>query len=314
MNRATRTTSYPDNLCLDTEQFEAPTVAKEIVHRSTSGDVMPVRWLRRDDTHFSLGVQWPVNHRFYAPLHGKYSPTLVPETFRQAAILLAHAEFHVPADHTFLISELTYTANPILLRLGTPTTDLTLDVTCSRIRRRGTGIGGMVCQMTLHNGVGVIASGGGRLQCTAPEVYRRIRGIRITAEPDDMPVSPPIDPRRVHRVDPVDVVLAPSARARRWQLRADPRNETLFDHTVDHIPGMVLLEAAHQAAQATVFPRSWYPTSVDICYQRYAEFNSPCWIEVDTAPPLSPGIVPLRVTGHQDGRSVFTALVNGSVT
>ncbi|WP_142212826.1 AfsA-related hotdog domain-containing protein [Streptomyces sp. SLBN-118] len=41
-----------------------------------------------------------------------------------------------------------------------------------------------------------------------------------------------------------DVVLAATDRPDRWQLRVDTTHPILFDHLVDHAPGMLLLEPA----------------------------------------------------------------------
>ncbi|WP_260845011.1 AfsA-related hotdog domain-containing protein [Streptomyces sp. SLBN-31] len=53
-------------------------------------------------------------------------------------------------------------------------------------------------------------------------------------------------------MSPTDVVLSPLGQPHRWQLRVDTRHPVLFDHIVDHVPGMLLIEAARQAATATL--------------------------------------------------------------
>lgn len=90
------------------------------------------------------------------------------------------------------------------------------------------------------------------------------------------PAGPPVDPHRVDRTSPDDVVLSPVAGGRpgRWMLRVDPAHPVLFDHAVDHAPGMLLLEAARQAAHAvgggssTVFGMRTH-------FARYVELDAP---------------------------------------
>ncbi|QMV06648.1 hypothetical protein GJU35_13800 [Streptomyces lincolnensis] len=87
-------------------------------------------------------------------------------------------------------------------------------------------------------------------------------------------------------------------------MRVDTSHPLLFDRPDDHVPGMVLLEAARQAAAAvTPGDGTPYPLSMENTFDRYVEFDTPCWIE---ATPVTDGV---RVVGHQDGEQVFSSLV-----
>lgn len=91
------------------------------------------------------------------------------------------------------------------------------------------------------------------------------------------------------------------------RLRADTAHPVLFDHPVDHAPGMLLLEAARQAAQAVAAPEAALPVSMDAVFFRYAELDAPCRIEADPGEPDSQGRRRTRITAHQDDRVVFCA-------
>ncbi|MEV6618691.1 AfsA-related hotdog domain-containing protein [Streptomyces sp. NPDC051051] len=75
----------------------------------------------------------------------------------------------------------------------------------------------------------------------------------------------------------------------------------MFDHPVDHVPGLALLEAADQAARALLSPASLAPTAIEATYWRYVEFDQPCRIEAESL--AEPGSV--RVTGVQEGEPAF---------
>ncbi|GAA1375940.1 ScbA/BarX family gamma-butyrolactone biosynthesis protein [Streptomyces beijiangensis] len=289
-------------------RIQAAAAVKEFVHRAAADDVLLTGWQRQDATRFTLDASWPAGHRFYAALHGRHAPTLIAETLRQAAMLLAHTEFAVPVGHAFLMWDLNYTAHPELLRTGPGNLPLKLDFTCSKIRRRGVQLASMTCQLTIRRAGEVIATGGGSLTCTTPAAYRRLRQGRLAARPPAPGAAVP--PQTVNRTGTTDVVLGPAPGRLRWQLRADPAHRTMFDHTGDHIPGMVLLEAAHQAAYATA-SGDFYPTSVTISYNRYAEFDTPCWIQARTVPAPTPGALAVLVTCLQDDQRVFNALLEG---
>ncbi|WP_240804132.1 AfsA-related hotdog domain-containing protein [Streptomyces sp. A0592] len=97
----------------------------------------------------------------------------------------------------------------------------------------------------------------------------------------------------------------------RAQLRADINHPILFDHPVDHAPGMLLLEAVRQAAYASAFPRRGVLTDMEMQFFRYAELNSPCWIETTALPDRTAAPdgrrLPVRVVARQNGEEVFTA-------
>ncbi|MFI1280163.1 AfsA-related hotdog domain-containing protein [Streptomyces sp. NPDC020858] len=150
-------------------------------------------------------------------------------------------------------------------------------------------------------------------------VYQRLRGRnadldQVTARV--IPLPPPLTPRRVGRDRFHDVVLSPTSSTRRTQLRADINHPILFDHPVDHAPGMLLLEAVRQAAYCSAFPRRGVLTAMERRFFRYAELNSPCWIETTPAADgtTATGTHPVRVLARQNGEDVFTATATITTT
>ncbi|HET6856021.1 MAG TPA: AfsA-related hotdog domain-containing protein, partial [Streptomyces sp.] len=109
----------------------------------------------------------------------------------------------------------------------------------------------------------------------------------------------------VGRASASDIVLAPTDRPDRWQLRVDVSNTGLYDHPVDHVPGLVLIEAAYQAAHALTGPHAALPRTVTTAYDQYIEFGEPCWIEAAVTSTAEPGRDVIEVTGSQGGRTAF---------
>ncbi|MFD9244767.1 AfsA-related hotdog domain-containing protein, partial [Streptomyces sp. NPDC059556] len=87
-------------------------------------------------------------------------------------------------------------------------------------------------------------------------------------------------------------------------LRVDTDHSTLFRRQNDHAPGMMLLEAARQAATMTT-GGVFLPTAVNVSFERYAELDSPCWIEAEVVPTPDRSTTAVRVTGRQEGMPVF---------
>ncbi|WP_231627001.1 ScbA/BarX family gamma-butyrolactone biosynthesis protein [Streptomyces apocyni] len=291
------------------------TVPRQLVHRAAVAEVFLTGCRQLADDHYVISAQWPRAHSFFAPVSGHYDPMLAAETIRQVGTLLGHSAFGVPLDHQFLMWDLNYTVIPGHLAIGARPADLELDVVCSEIRRRGTRLTGLRYEVAIRHDGRVIATGGLGYTCASPELYRRLRGARLATAAVPLLPGTPVPPARVGRSSGSDVVLGPAAHPRCWQLRVDTQHPVLFDHYVDHVPGMVLLEAARQVAHAMApGDAPLLPTSVHSTFSRYVEFGSPCWIEAeypaDDPTGLNSGLV---VRAHQEGETVFTSTVTTAV-
>ncbi|WP_239110282.1 ScbA/BarX family gamma-butyrolactone biosynthesis protein [Streptomyces coelicoflavus] len=290
------------------------TVPRELVHRAAVAEVMLTDWQRLDDTHFAMAAQWPRSHSFFTPVGVHHDPLIAAETIRQVGALLAHAEFGVPFGNQFLMENLTLTMRPEETRIDWTPAALDLDVTCTEVRRRGCRLSGLTYETTvLREGR---PAGWGRISFTtlAPAVYRRLRPPHVF-DPGHRPIplTAPVAPQSVGRLSPSDVVLSPTGDPGRWQLRVDTRHPVLFDHQVDHVPGMVLLEAARQAATAVLARPSILPLGLECEFTKYAELDQPCLIDAVRLPASGPDAPEsVLVTGRQDGRPVFSTTVTAA--
>ncbi|MBM9507276.1 ScbA/BarX family gamma-butyrolactone biosynthesis protein [Actinacidiphila acididurans] len=285
------------------------TVPREYVHRSAVAEVLLTGWRTQDEGHFVLQAQWPRCHTFYdADSVGGHDPLLIAETIRQSGLLVAHAELGVPMGHQFLMHDLSFTARPDRMLVGGAPTDLTVEFRCAEVKRRRTALSWMRYETVLRRNGETIATGGASFTCVTAQVYRRMRGDRMNARA--LPLPRPVEPAGVGRQSALDVVLSPAGAYGRWQLRVDVRHPVLFDHPIDHIPGMVLMEAARQATVAVLDRPAPVVLAIAGTYDRFAELDLPCVIEA-YPPPGTSGRAggTVRVTGSQDGRPVFSAQV-----
>ncbi|GLX23118.1 MULTISPECIES: ScbA/BarX family gamma-butyrolactone biosynthesis protein [Streptomyces] len=291
------------------------TVPKELVHRASVAEVLLTNWQRVDEAHFTVTAQWPRSHSFFTPVAGGYyDPLICAETIRQIGSLLGHAEFGVPFGHHFLMWDLNLTVHPEHLQVRQTPASLDIEVTCTTISRRGGRLTGLGYEAVVRREGHVVAKGGGSYTCTSPSVYRRVRPAH-TLEPGHraLPLTAPAAPQSVGRLSPTDVVLSPIGEPNRWQLRVDTLHPVLFDHWVDHVPGMVLLEAARQASAAALGRSSFLPLSISGDFKRYAELDVPCVIEAERLYADIPGAEEaVRVTGRQEGQVIYTAVVTAA--
>lgn len=285
----------------------APTpVDRELVHRAQPHDVLPTKLTRHDDTNFTVSARRPHRHRLFMTADGRYTASFVLETIRQTTLLVSHAELGVPLGHHFVMWDMGHRLDAELPALGTASEGLTLDVEVADLRRRGAVPSGVALEMTIRAAGHAIGAGSIGFNITSPAAYTRIRGSLPTSGTPALAAAlpAPVDPPTVHHTRACDVVLASSDRPGRWQLRADPANTLFFDRVNDHIPAMVLVEAAQQAAGLLVPRGRFIPSSSRMNFSRYVELDQPCWIEAhqDTT---EDGTTSVRVTGHQNEQLAF---------
>ncbi|MEV6018218.1 MULTISPECIES: ScbA/BarX family gamma-butyrolactone biosynthesis protein [unclassified Streptomyces] len=185
-----------------------------------------------------------------------------------------------------------------------------LRITCPKVTYRRDRAAAIALRVEVLRDGAPFAVAHSRFTIQDRAVYERLRGryadigaVRV------LPLSPPASPRPVGRDGFEDVVLSPTHTPDRWQLRTDTTHPILFDHPVDHAPGMLLLEAARQAAQALAHPEATVAVGMESVFTRYAELDAPCWILADALAPDSLGRPRVRVTARQNDRDIFTSTV-----
>ncbi|MDT0457416.1 ScbA/BarX family gamma-butyrolactone biosynthesis protein [Streptomyces sp. DSM 41527] len=286
------------------------TVPREYVHRAAVSEVFLTNW-RGDDDGWVVSAQWPRAHTFYGPVHGLHDPVLLIETVRQTGILLSHVAYQVPLDHPIIWQRVRYDLAPQALRTADHPAEVTLHVTDHDVVRRGSRL------VSVHQEFRIVCDGADLASatlvysCHSPAVYRRLRGEYsdlALANSRKLPLPQAVAPQLVARERDRDVVLSPTDRPDRWQLRVDTSHPVLFDHPVDHAPGMLIVEAARQAAQAAA-PGFTVPASMDCTFERYAELDAPTWVEARTTDRTDGGRRQVEVAVEQHDKPVVSAQI-----
>ncbi len=279
-------------------------VPRQLVHRAAVAETLPTGWRRTGPDRFTVSAQWPRAHGLHvSPDWSAYDPLLVVETIRQSGTLISHTEYDVPLDHHFVLQEFQVSTVPGELAVGPLPAEPEVDLVFTDVQYRGRRPAG--ARYTAHvrrDGVQV-ATADVAFTCVSPAVYGRLRGGRTPDGVTAVPVPPGLDPGAVDRALPTDVVLAPPDPSGRWQLRVHTAHPVFFDHPLDHVPGMLLLEAARQAALcATAEDRS--PAVYQALFHRYAELDEPVLIEAKAG-----GDGEVEVIGSQGESTVFECRV-----
>ncbi|NUQ99577.1 MAG: A-factor biosynthesis protein [Streptomyces sp.] len=138
-----------------------------------------------------------------------------------------------------------------------------------------------------------------------------LREPHLTTRPESLAVgaalslAPALPAAAVDRALPADVVPVPFDRPRRRRLRMDTAHPVFF-HSLDHVPGMLLLEAARQAARVRVAGLTG-GESFHAAFHHYAEQDGPTWIKVTGEAGTG-----LEVRGFQGESPVFECEVGAA--
>lgn len=292
------------------------TVPKEYVHRAALSEVFLTGWRETGPDAFAVTAQWPRSHSFYVSEHGLYDPLLLCETVRQTFPLLTHAAYGVPLGYQLSWSHFSFAVNPQAMRIEQTPADLELRVVCSDVAYRRSLPGQLSMRLEVVRDGALLAVANTRFGCHSKPVYQRLRAGRADTASifASVPAPPAVAvPSPTGRDRHQDIVLAATDQPGRWLLRVDSAHPVLFDHPVDHVPGMLLLESARQALHALrPDAATTMPLEMDVAFHRYVEFDDPCWIEAEPVVGQADGAqTSLRVVARQNDTVAFSATVKG---
>ena len=238
------------------------------VHRRQLREVLITEARRLSDDYFALGAQWPREHPFYSPHERRADSALVAETIRQVTILLAHTMYGVPLDAAFLMPSLS--AKTIAAPAPWSEDEIMVQAQVVASGRAQEGPASMRVSVRIEGGGQILGEGIGHARIIAPEAYARLRRNR------------PKRPIAVHaRALQSRGRLLQWGRADRPVVVVDETDPVFFDHPLDHVPGMLLLEAVREGVRNLMRPHEVDLTSFDLAFARVVEFEPEITLEVD---------------------------------
>ncbi|MHA6762131.1 ScbA/BarX family gamma-butyrolactone biosynthesis protein [Streptacidiphilus sp. PAMC 29251] len=221
-----------------------------LVHRRSVAEVLLTGIIRSGPDSFTAAAQWPLSHPTH-PRSGadrRHNPLLVAETLRQLGLAVSTLYYGVDRDAHLLIDELALDldvgAEP---RPSHGASDLLCEVVLQDQIHTAGRLRGFALTVSFLHGGRLFATATGRAKVLPAAVYRRLRGARTGAGPGT-PVGTAPAPDSVGVDHAGDVMITEGADGSVRVGCADPTHPYFFDHPSDHVPAMVLLEAARQAA------------------------------------------------------------------
>lgn len=282
--------SNPQSFPLPEPGF-AGTVDLAMIHRGNPGEAFLTDVIPTGSHDFVAGAVLPARHPHYRGHTGPSrarDPLLLLECARQAETYAAHAQFGVEPDTRFVLRNWSAELAPCGLAPDGPT-ELTMTAVTRNHKLMRDRIRGQDYEVVFWEAgtrVGVVRMEVGYVSATAYSVLRSRKHNGPLPSSDDLgPTSgTPVDPARVGRLRATDSVLLDVESDDHLvtaQLRIPTENPSLLDHAQDHIPAMVLMEAARQLA--TLATHEWGGAAPDrttlvsmrASFAAYAELTEP---------------------------------------
>ncbi|MFC4146072.1 AfsA-related hotdog domain-containing protein [Micromonospora mangrovi] len=295
-----------------------PRVDRLLLHRVHPEEAFLRGAVATGPSSFEAVALLPAAHPHYRGHTGPSrdrDPLLLLECARQAETYAAHAFYGVDTDARFVLRTWSATFDPA----APAGAEVRLTGTTSGARRVGDRLRGMTYDLELRAGddrLGAVRMDVDHPSAAAYRMLRRRKHPGGLPSSDDLAPTPghPVDPARVGRLRATDTLLQDVATTDGTVtavLRVPVENPSLFDHAQDHVPAMVLMEAARQvAALATA---AWggpaadrtVLTALTATFVDYAELGPPLVLVADRPP----GDDPVRITFTQAGAVVATARI-----
>lgn len=264
---------------LNSDLSYASVVPRHLVHRSALAEVLLTDWRADGGGHYRIAAQWSRSHSLYRIRTGRHDPLMLAETLRQAGILLSQIALDVPADHQLVMDRMRWSTRPAGIPAGTAPALVVGYVRVAEPRRRTRSVVSLRIDIDfVVDDYDQVGSAAGWARCLSPSVYERVRGRTAKSEDVVVDAPEPVDAALVGAGGD-DVVLAPAAADGTWHLRPLTDHPVLFDHPLDHLPGMLMIEGARQAGRLVCGWPDAHLARCDTTFSRFVELTTPSTVK-----------------------------------
>ncbi|MBJ7289692.1 ScbA/BarX family gamma-butyrolactone biosynthesis protein [Williamsia sp.] len=290
------------------DEISTQPVDRRWVHRAAVGEVFLTDFATTGANSFVACCQLPRRHHYFSDhCADRLDPMLLLECCRQAETCCAHLAFEVPIDHKFILNHWDLDVVAPSVGDGRCPRELRITITAECIRDRGAARG-YAYSMALE--VDDFLVGTVRMTATylSPDSYAALRRMRRIGDPptsdrlDFTPMRPPVG---VGRRDPNNIMIHNLAPHRdggmQATLSAAVNHPSIFDHSLDHVPGLGVTEAAKQLALATTGGSSVNGLTAE--FRRFLELDEPATMIARRV--SAEGLVEIEVVQCESSAAVF---------
>ncbi|MFE0751955.1 AfsA-related hotdog domain-containing protein [Gordonia sp. NPDC058843] len=286
-------------------------IPRGIVHRESIAEVFLTDAQQTPDGA-TFAAQLPRNHSYFSDHRGTattYDPLLLIEVFRQVAIYYAHTFVGADRSEKFIFGAADFEIlDEETLRIGACPGHCVIEAHVVHEKLREGQIIGLTLEMVASIEGRVAAREAMTYQWMPSAAWKKIRkrGRESLGLPPEHTIPPVthvarMRPNSVGRHNPRNAILANPELAGP-QLNAltiiDTNHPSLFDHALDHVPGMLQFEAARQVAMAAANATLGLDTSRMVMHRLRIEFTKFGEFERDT-------VARSTVQADDDGRGAL---------
>jgi nucleoside diphosphate kinase len=268
------------------------TVPRSLVHRRAIAEVFPTSVSRSSDGTFHIGTQLPRRHALFSDSLAEppgVDPMFFIEVCRQSMFVVAHTYYDVPLGQMFILRHMSLSvSDPTLLA---PRLDPAEAVVRCRETRRFRDRAGQTVGLDLDYRVSM----DGRptldvqigMKWVSPASWAAVRGPVDDAAPAPLRAAR-IPGHLIGRRDPTNVVITPVSMPADGEpplyeagVVVHTEHPTFFDHELDHLSGMLQLEAVRQLGVAVVSsgyglaPASVVLRGFSVKFRSFGELHAP---------------------------------------
>lgn len=286
----------PERLRLPAAEINCDsTISRRLVHRNFIDHVLVTDVVRIQDDQFLCGARLPQSHPYFNEMSGGggcCSILLGAETMRQACIALSHKFLAIPPSFSYILQRAWCSLEKLGPRTVTPeVANLILDIrlTNHSYRRSGELIG-LVAHSTTYCAGERIMNARGQWIFVPTKVYERLRRPNGDTDGNGNGSRPiPIAPDQVGRKGLDNIVITALTHLEPDVLETyvvvDPNHPYFFEHKLDHVSGMLLLEACNQLGTAAaarlcaLAPNEVVFKCLDAEFHEFAALDQPIKLE-----------------------------------
>ncbi|EAA7395818.1 hypothetical protein FCJ30_01675 [Salmonella enterica] len=270
------------------------TVPKSCVHRAVVGEVFLTDVRKIHDDKFTTAGYLPKSHIYFNDLPYQksedrvYDAILLLEICRQTSIYVTHNFFSVPYSARFVFDD----ADFILLDKNIPykpeCSNVIVEVDIAERKFRKTELTGLIFRMNIYVDGTFCAQKTMNISWMDERKWQRLRNNRPLHSHSTI-ASFDTTAREVGRQLIQNVVIGNkeiSDRGLTTTVIVDQDHPSIFDHPLDHVPGMLLIEAYRQSALLAINHRLNIPSTelvinrYKVSFKRFCEFHLPVYCHV----------------------------------
>lgn len=265
------------------------TVDRSLVHRAAVNEVFLTDSMEVGKREWAVAAMLPRSHMLFNDGGNQeyLDPIAIMEITRQVTEYVAHHYVSVPHNQVLIFRDMRVEfTDPDGLRAGPDPARIVVVVnarTSEKLQQH---------PVTVLIGDRVCGRAGGRWMPLPAHYYdyarERARKKKFAAAPEPADPAPPemLDPVRVGRILPRNVLLADAVPDKpdsvRFRLVLELTHPVFFDHPVDHVPGMLMLEAARQVTLATLAEHRRTPPDRALIVRCEVNFGNFCELDMPT--------------------------------